>query len=201
MDILFIHGNSSSSNSFEKQKEAFPDAHYIDLYGHGSNLELITDFNSMIESAKIYCDKHLNNPLIIGHSLGTHVAIQIAESVKARGLVLLAPNVVSNPLNPETFLDEPLFSCYMMASPGEKLLEQFSKKLFNSEVPGWYFEDFKNSSPKVREGIAQAISTAKHGDDTEFLKKSPLFLLWVYLESQTQLIIQNSIKNSFIIIE
>ena len=101
--MLFIHGAASSADFWHAQIEAFPDALYLNLPGHGAGarpylgeanpqsryietgLELYADY---VES--VIAQRKLIDIILVGHSMGAAVALTLAlrHPRWLRGLVL-----------------------------------------------------------------------------------------------------------------
>ncbi|MBM2815193.1 MAG: bphD [Ignavibacteria bacterium] len=97
--IFFIHGNSLSSYSFRKQLNSSLNEKYqllaIDLPGHGSSVHSTTpesDYTMLgMQSAvlDVINELHLENVVLVGHSLGGHIALEISQHVKSLAGLLI----------------------------------------------------------------------------------------------------------------
>jgi pimeloyl-ACP methyl ester carboxylesterase len=96
--LLFVHGYFGRAIAFEPMMEWFATrGHYCcapDLRGHGDSLPdcalgdvSIHDYADDISEVA----SALNNPIIIGHSMGGLIAQLVATRDRARAIVLLAP--------------------------------------------------------------------------------------------------------------
>ncbi len=115
--LLFIHGNSLSKESFAKQFEGTPSHRYIavDLPGHGSsdrskNPEedyTVPGFSTTLCS--FLSALNLKNVVLVGHSLGGHIAIEMANSLNSlKGLVIFGtPPLAIPPDMASAFLPNP----------------------------------------------------------------------------------------------
>lgn len=123
--ILFLHGNSCNSNTFQKQFESKDLEDYqlvaIDLLGHGQSdfaiyPETAYTVSSIIETFIEVIEKlELNEYIICAHSFGGHVAIQALSQLKnCKGLMLFSTPPISNLASfAEAFLPNPAFSTLM----------------------------------------------------------------------------------------
>ena len=107
--LFCIHGNSSSSKVFEDLKQnqnSKYDVFLIDLLGHGTNQEKQNMSDFSLKSQKEYLLKqlkyHKGNVILVGHSLGGHLAIEIAEKIdNLKGLIIIGTPPVKKPMNLE----------------------------------------------------------------------------------------------------
>ncbi|MGZ3904351.1 MAG: alpha/beta fold hydrolase [Bacteroidia bacterium] len=116
--VVFLHGNSLSSDTFKKQAEqlAMPFV-MIDLPGHGQSKpaadpESIYSIPGYANAVAHVIDQlQLDNFIIAGHSLGGHIAINVAASVKGlKGLLVFGtPPLDSVASIGNAFLPNPLF--------------------------------------------------------------------------------------------
>ena len=93
--LFFIHGNSSSKDSFDQQFESplFGPYHLVsvDLLGHGESLkdERFYSLDAFIASLVGFIEElKLDRPFLVGHSLGGHLAMRVAQRVETRGLFI-----------------------------------------------------------------------------------------------------------------
>jgi len=88
--IVFLHGWGQSKQIWQKQREAFPDALYLNLPGHGG----ATDSDDWITSIASQLPE--SPSLIVGWSLGGIIAMQLAlkhpEKVASLALVASTPS-------------------------------------------------------------------------------------------------------------
>lgn len=108
-NLVLIHANSSSKNTFRKIRKFIDDDINIvsfNLPGHGDNQRNLKkndlNFSSLLE----YCldiTRELEGEVILyGNSLGGHLAIEIAPEVKSlKGIVLSGTPPLKKPLNME----------------------------------------------------------------------------------------------------
>ncbi|MBC7714294.1 MAG: alpha/beta hydrolase [Rhizobacter sp.] len=108
--LLFIHGNSHSLETFSKQinSDLFKDYRLIcvDLPGHGDsskngNYSLKNFAHIMNQFIQVL---ELNETIIVGHSMGGHVAINLLRYYTPSGLFLFGTPPLKNPFDPNAFL-------------------------------------------------------------------------------------------------
>lgn len=137
--VLFIHGNNNSKESFEKQfqDDLFSSYHLIalDLPGHGesSPMENFYSIHGLAESVVQFCRQlELAKPILVGHSLGGHIAIRTSTLMDIGGLVI-------------------------SQTPPLESLDDLSKGFAPSDVLGLLFT--KDLTEEQKTSIAQAFTT------------------------------------------
>lgn len=84
--IVFLHGAGSSSDFWHWQRTAFPDAHYLDLPGHGKNVDdssSVVVGRSSIEDYADWVTHHIETAglrvvVLNGHSMGGAITLTLA---------------------------------------------------------------------------------------------------------------------------
>lgn len=88
-NLIFIHGAGSSADFWHMQRDDFPEAHYVNLPGHGwqyagsmikavigNGKESISEYAGWLEG---YIEEHhIANVVLNGHSMGGAITLQIA---------------------------------------------------------------------------------------------------------------------------
>ena len=90
MTTIFIHGAGANPLVWRLQTVHFPDSLAVKLPGHprGSGLATVSDYARSVESQLV--EKGIRNPVIVGHSMGGAIAIDLAlEMSGLKGLVLV----------------------------------------------------------------------------------------------------------------
>ena len=163
--IFCIHGNSSSANVYQNLLEFDEIQHTkiaIDLKGHGKNQNVnytLNDFS--FTTHKEFLTKEIlkieDDILLIGNSLGGHLAIEIAREIKKlKGLVIMGTSPVKKPINfEEAFLPVAALNTFLTENPTEKeIKEAIQVTLIDKAKTKTIINDFKKSNPKVRKAIA-----------------------------------------------
>ncbi len=167
--IIFIHGNSQSGASFDKQlsdSELFPlhTLYALDLPGHGSSdsskvyslpffADIITKFCQQLK---------LINPILVGHSLGGHIAIHTIEELSPSGVFAFGtPPLSIPPKIEEMFLANPSFSHLLTGTLSEENIKALAGECHE-----------KSASQKDLQNTCQYIRAT----DTDFRSKISLSL-------------------------
>ena len=162
--LFCIHGNSSSSKVFEDLKQnqnSKYDVFLIDLLGHGTNQEKQNMSDFSLKSQKEYLLKqlkyHKGNVILVGHSLGGHLAIEIAEKIdNLKGLIIIGTPPVKKPMNlEEAFLPIQEIQTFFTENPIHKDIESIVDiALQNKKVKEEIISNFKSTNPLVRKSLA-----------------------------------------------
>ncbi|MFT7031633.1 MAG: pimeloyl-ACP methyl ester carboxylesterase [Cyclobacteriaceae bacterium] len=162
--IIFLHGNSSSSRVYD-ELISISDLPYnlvtIDLSGHGeamhngrySFLEMKEDIIEALST--IDGDK-----LLVGNSLGGHLAIEIAEKIKnVKGLLIFGTPPLTIPPNLiEAYASNPYTVTFFKEHPSHEELEStFPNIVNNQNVVGILKDDFLKADPKCRFALAKNV--------------------------------------------
>ncbi|MFK8010438.1 MAG: alpha/beta fold hydrolase [Marinicellaceae bacterium] len=174
--IFCIHGNSSSSKVFNKflQSPKISNTKVsVDLVGHGENQKQDFKLKDMtFKSQKKYIlsqvSKIKGDILLIGHSLGGHLAIEVAPEIKnLKGLIVMGTPPVKHPINfEEAFIPIETYNSYFVETQSDreiaKMAESIVKKKSHQEL---IYSDFKKTNPLVRKALAQDILSNKLLDE------------------------------------
>jgi pimeloyl-ACP methyl ester carboxylesterase len=90
LSLFFIHGAGATSSVWHLQTIHFKDSIAVELPGHpnGSGLTTVDDYLRVVDHQ--IDEKGKGDPIIVGHSMGGAIAIELALSrPKLRGLVLV----------------------------------------------------------------------------------------------------------------
>ena len=176
--IVFIHGNSSSSDVFENILNSSlvnQTKIAVQLPGHKGNL---ADYHNLEDfSMKAYCDElipMLNNLnediLLVGNSLGGHIAIEISKKIKRlKGLVIFGSPPLKKPANfAEAFLPLPELQTFFTKNPTDNEIEMAAKvAVYNKDYYLKIVEDFKIANPLVRAAIGNDSAENKLANEFE----------------------------------
>ncbi|WKK66352.1 alpha/beta fold hydrolase [Lutimonas zeaxanthinifaciens] len=182
--IFCIHGNSSSSRVFKDFLESnlIPQSKIVvDLPGHGDNNKGHFEQNDFtFDALKKYLVKLLENIdddiLLIGNSLGGHLAIEIAPEIEhLKGLVIMGTPPVKKPLNfEEAFISIPELNSFFKEDYTDEELDAFTGiALVNSSAKDVLSEDFKKCNPTVRSTLASDIMNGSFDDQYKIYTNLP----------------------------
>ncbi len=180
--IVCIHGNSSSANVFAElaaMKDLAWNVKAIELKGHGDNQSPkfgLNDFSFQSQKEFILDQiaKINGDILLVGNSLGGHLAIEVAtEEEKVKGLVIMGTPPVKHPINfTEAFNPIETLNVYFAENPQEnQLLEAMDILLSDGSKANMIVEDFLLTNPMVRTAVALDITQNKLADEYSIFTK------------------------------
>jgi pimeloyl-ACP methyl ester carboxylesterase len=167
--VLLVHGNSMSAESYTHQLAGEPGERWrliaVDFPGHGASPRAtdpdraysLAGYASVLRDVALSRDLH--RPILVGHSLGGHVAIQaIAGGLDAGGILVFGTPPLRNP---------PDFGAAFTPLAARGLL--FKGELEDAEVdcaagwfmpagahpPGYYARSIRATDPAAREHIGR----------------------------------------------
>ena len=173
--ILFIHGNSLNTNTFQNQFSDTQLNQYrliaIDLPGHGDSATSTTpeETYSVPNYAELIVafvsSLNLENVILVGHSLGGHIAIEASEQIKqCNGLVIFGtPPIGMPPAMGDMFLPNPVIN---LAYSGE-----FSMEEAKTLASAFATEEYKletsilNTDSNARVYLGASIGQGKFKDE------------------------------------
>ena len=165
--IFCVHGNSSSANEYKALLDSIEIEYTvvsIDLNGHGNNQIRNTSAFSF-ESQKEFIMKNVaeinDDILLIGNSLGGHLAIEIATKIeRIRGLVIMGAPPLKKPLNlDEAFMPIVELGTFFTEHPKEQeLLKTIDIVVKNKKKCSVIIEDFHIANPLVRKSLATDVT-------------------------------------------
>ena len=184
--IVLIHGNSSSSSINEKLlTDDKIDYHIvaIDLPGHGNNQPtkdienyFIKHINAQLKKTIAQFDDEL---LLIGHSLGGHLAIQIANEIEnLKGLVISGTSPLKAPLNlEEAFFQIPELQHMYTEHLDDEVVRKTMKittHISSEEILGKLTSDFQKTDPAFRSTLFKEIMSGSMPNEASLFQKLAL---------------------------
>lgn len=182
--IVLIHGNSSSSKIFKAtlESDSIPyNKIAVDLLGHGNNQpeHLNQEEHFSIVAYKKDILKQLehveDDVLLVGNSLGGHIAIEIASQVKnLKGLVIFGTPPLKKPLNfDEGFLPVEELQTFFKEEPSHSEIETTINAIVNNkEAYSRIVSDFKKANPLVRKAIATDAANGNFSNEYDYFIKT-----------------------------
>lgn len=190
VSLVFIHGNSLSSNLFKKQLRSTLANNYqlisFDLPGHGesskaTNPEATYNLPSYCSMVKELIAKlKLEKVVLVGHSLGGHIAIEASEEIpEVKGMMVFG----TPPFN----MPPDLVSMYL---PNPAAAYAFQGPLSNDEIPilatsyskceNDFLKLIEQTDPEARAYMGASVGQGKFKDEIAICQqlKYPLAILY-----------------------
>ncbi|MBT3982623.1 MAG: alpha/beta hydrolase [Bacteriovoracaceae bacterium] len=185
--IVFIHGNSSSSQSFREVMDSAILQKYhllaIDLMGHGKSEKACDPNNYHLPYyatliTEFVQKNDLKNVILAGHSLGGHIAIEAAPNCQnLKGVMVWGTPPLGNP--PEmarAFLPTPEVAGFFSAEVDKEMAQKLSQVCFyESEKNTEAIDEFANSilstDPNAREFMAKSVGELNFLNELEIIEK------------------------------
>jgi pimeloyl-ACP methyl ester carboxylesterase len=180
--IVFIHGNSHSSQSFQNQfnsklAEAFRIL-AIDLAGHGSSgIAHDQEIYSLPYHANILCsfvnELKLENAFFAGHSLGGHIILEAAPHLKSlSGIIIWGTPPIGNP--PELakcFQPTPDAAGFFMGELSEEMARAMCKSMYADKYHNYeqFMGDVLSTDPMARVSVAKSLQELNFSDEINIL--------------------------------
>jgi len=181
--VVFLHGNSLSSQIFQRQYYGLKNYHtlFLDLPGCGrSQNGLTNEVYSISNMTQIVLEviKHFDaeDCYLVGHSLGGVIAIEASQYLpKLKGLALLAGPALPLPLssNPFVFSSSPavplLFTPTLTSTQAKELAA--SNFAVGFIYPSYVVEDIQDTNVGFRPTVGLSVQTGDYSDQYAILGK------------------------------
>jgi len=184
--IVFLHGNSLSSESFLRQLEAPELRHFhmvsIDFPGHGASMrEELPERNYHLFRFRdivlgVLKQMGINSYMLVGHSLGGHVAMECLEGASGcRGILISGAPPISLEVNTTAiFTNHPLLGLLFKPELSEEEVSALASVIAGEE---WHEEIaamFSRTDPTFRTHFPASFSKGYLSDEYQLLKTSGL---------------------------
>lgn len=175
--LVFVHGNSSNSESFMHQFNDTKLKTYrmiaIDLPGHG-NSDWLTHYTipslsrTIADFIKVL---GLNQTLLVAHSLGGHLVIQTLKQIKnCKGLYLFGTPPLKLPLNfDDAFLPNPAMPLFFKSELSKTEIKQFASSLTTEKHITMLTESIVNTDDSIRGKLMESIQNGELKDEVKIL--------------------------------
>ncbi len=174
--LLFLHGNSHSHKTFRHQSSESKLSDYrlifLDLPGHGDSAysenysltflgEVISEFTKQLK---------LENLIIIGHSLGGHIAINAALEAQPKGLFLFGAPPIQKPFDPSSFLPNANGVALMQPESTTSEIEAlFDELRYSGDDKSQAIADYHKTDKNFRIKVFHSVATNTHQDEALIL--------------------------------
>ena len=174
--LVFIHGNSHSLKTFKGQiiSSLFKDYRmlFIDLPGHGDSERLPKYSLTIIADILVSFLKklELQNIILIGHSLGGHVAINMLESLTPKAIFLYGTPPLNNPFVSESFLaNANAVALHKNIPDDEEIYTLMTEMKYDDFSMLDHFNDFRKTDTKFRTEILEDVINSQHLNEIKII--------------------------------
>jgi pimeloyl-ACP methyl ester carboxylesterase len=181
--ILFLHGNSSSSNAWENQFNShLSDKYHLIAYDflgfgdsdHSGNPAEDYSINALTESLVTVINHYrLNDYFLVGHSVGGHVIAQTVDNLPGcRGIISIgAPPITKPPQIEKMYQPTAPVGIMFQKDYTEDDLDNVADNFFYSapDAPGFFKSDFKRSDGHTRDAIGAILGSDYFKDEVRQL--------------------------------
>lgn len=193
--FLLIHGNSSSSRSFQRLLDSdLGQAHRmiaLDLPGHGDS-DKASDPASVYHMpgyAKIVGEVatalEMTRAIVVGWSLGGHIALEAVPHLpNAKGFVIFGTPPLAFPPSMDTaFLPNPNVNLGFAPDLTEDHMRAYVTDFFKpdtSDIPDSFMEDIRKTDGQARATMGASIQPDGYADEVEIVKTMPQALMVIH---------------------
>lgn len=177
-DVLLIHGNAMSSNSYGFQLNSVLGKIFhiisIDLAGHGMSqhspdpavtYQLPGQADLLVD---IVDELDMEQAVMVGWSLGGNIMLQASDRLtQARGMMILGCSPVANPFDPNAFLPSEEFGLLFKPDLTEEEIAALVPTLFRPDfpyIPEFFYDDVRAQDPLARLYLGVTVGTGNYQD-------------------------------------
>lgn len=200
--VLFIHGNSMSGRSFERQLENLLGEQYrlvaLDLPGHGESgpapdpksAYTLPGYAAVVSGfAKIL---EINDAVLVGWSLGGHVLLEASGQLpESAGLMIFGTPPAGKPVAADAFMPNPLLPLMFKSALSDEEAAAATAGFFrpDSRIPPFSIEDMRRTDGKAREALGLSVAEGNYTDEVTVVATltTPLAVVHGEMESVASL--------------
>lgn len=193
--LLFVHGNSSSKETFESQIEYFSQSFRViapDLPGHGSTgrlkrnkyslntlREFLVNFRTALD-IDVFC--------LLGHSLGGHIALQSLNEISPLKVIVWGtPPMTNPPVMEKMFQGNPAANFFFSEKASNEELNNLFNECFEEKSKrklSSFVESFIATDPKFRVGLISELGLLEFKDELDELNRFRGEVLFILGENE-----------------
>ena len=193
MNILFIPGNSQSTNTFSQQVNSpkFKE-HQISVFDLEAAISSLQDptpdtFFYLLKSKLIDLHKEQKFDCIVGHSWGGHLLIEsILDMEGVKGIMTFGTPFMSKPPRmEESFLPNPALALFYTKELSNEQLNQLANAcLYNTKWVDYITNGMSKSSGIIRKLTPAAVASGSYNNEVEVLAQLNIPLAIIHGENE-----------------
>ncbi len=182
--LVFVHGRCMSSRLWERQFASPALARYrllaFDLPGHGQSGSAASYGLSDYAQTVLRFIEHLRltDYVLVGLSLGGHVALQMVPELKRCSGVVALTVPLGRPMEPDRmYQPSPAPGRAYQPQPSPADVDAYARLLLRPDadgVPEFLIEDFHQTDPAVHDGLLQSVLAGKYEDERALIQRAPV---------------------------
>lgn len=176
--VLFLHGNSMSGLSFEKQFASSLGESYrlvaLDLPGHGRSAhaqepQAVYTLPAYADIVHVFARRlGLEDALLVGWSLGGHILLEaMGQMQESAGLMIFGAPPVGKPLPVDAFFPHPLIPLLFTSDLSREEAASLTASFFipNCQISEFFYEDMVRTDGRAREALGISIGEGNYTDE------------------------------------
>jgi pimeloyl-ACP methyl ester carboxylesterase len=190
--VVFIHGNSSSSHAFSRQREGPLGERFrliaVDLPGHGASHDAkdtsLYSLPGYARAIRAVVDAlSLSGPYFVGWSMGGHILLEMAGDLpEARGVLIFGTPPVALPPSGGEFLTDLSSDAVFAERLEPDQAAAFVASLFApgfGDIPPFFVEDVLRTDGRARKFLGASGRSGLYRDEVVAVRdlKTPLAVL------------------------
>jgi pimeloyl-ACP methyl ester carboxylesterase len=193
MNILFIHGNSLSTETFVNQiNSVLTEEHQLWTFDLEEciakrNNHSPQNFFDNLKADVIELHQLHSFDLLVGHSFGGHLAIECLPELKGiKGIVIFGTPPMSKPPQMDiAYLPHPALMFFFQKELNEEQIHQMADGvLYQKQYINLISNAIKNSSGVIRKLTPAAIATSNYNDEVKILQTTKVPIMVVQGEHE-----------------
>jgi pimeloyl-ACP methyl ester carboxylesterase len=176
--VLFVHGNSMSGLSFEKQLKSTLGGKYrlvaLDLPGHGESgpaQDSESGYTLPGYAAVVSAFARrlaIDDALLVGWSLGGHVILEASGLLPdSAGLMICGTPPVGKPVAADAFIPNPLVPLIFKSDLSDEEIVAVTAGFFKpgSRTPEFFIDDMRRTDGRAREALGVSVGEGNYTDE------------------------------------
>jgi pimeloyl-ACP methyl ester carboxylesterase len=177
-DVLLVHGNSMSSNSYFFQLNSVLGKVFhiisVDLPGHGASQNSpdpavtyqLPGYADLL--VDVIDELGMEQAVMVGWSLGGNILLEASDRLtQTPGIMIFDCAPIANPFNPAAFLPTPEFGLFFKPDLTEEEVQALVPIIFRPGIPfipEVFYDDVRRQDPNARLYLGVTVGTGNYTD-------------------------------------